>query len=369
MDVQKINSFLLRGMFDSFSASIFPRTVYLEGQASVADIMNTAIGAPVRERTLNAVRTLAMPFVGKEAMPILGFMQEVIERRTGRNKGAAGLDADALQSTGAEAVGAVLTGSQEQLEMTARVFCEMTLKKVFRGLGRLLAAHQPRERMVQLRGKWTPVNPKLWNADMDVTCNVGLGTSFTDKKIATLMSVAADQKDILTNMGIGNPLVTLPMFRNTRAKILALQGFKDVDNYYAPLPPDWQPPAPPPTPPDPEQMWIQAEKEMNHKKVMQELAIKADELKLEREKAEWDHEFQLQKLAADVATKKYVADAANQTSLTEAEMAHNIELERAEAELAMQGQAQLHDQHIARDKHEHDKSMAEKEAQKPTGDA
>jgi hypothetical protein len=326
MDVQKINSALLRGMLDSLSASIFPRTVYQEGQASVADIMNTAIGAPIRERISGVVRPLVMPFTGKEAMPILQFMQEVIERRTGRNKGAAGLDADALQSTGKEAVGAVLTGSQEQIELICRIFAEQTLKPLFKGLGRLLTAKQPRSRVVKLRGTWVEVDPRTWQDDMDVTVNVGLGTTFVEKKIATLMAVAADQKDILTNMGISNPLVTLPMFRNTRAKILALQGIKDADSYYAPLPPDWQPPPPPPTPPDPEIAWMQLEKEMNHTKTMKELAIKEDELKLAREK-----------MATDAAQKdadraQQAQDAARELEFKMEELVINTALERAKLE-------------------------------------
>jgi len=83
-----------------------------------------------------------------------------------------------------------------------------------------------------------------------------------------------------------NPVVTLAMLRNAKAKILALQGVKDVDNYYQPVPPDWQPPAPPPKEPTPDELWIQAEKEMEFQKAMKELAIKEDELRLKERELE-----------------------------------------------------------------------------------
>ena len=323
MDMQKLNSSLMRAMLDSAAASIFPRTVYQEGQASVADIMNTAIGAPIRERMAGTVRVLEMPFTGKEMMPIMQFTQGIIERRTGRNKGVAGLEADALQSTGKEAVGAVLSGSQEQIEIIARIFAEGTLKPLFRGLGRLIQTRQPRERMVRLRGKWVEVDPKAWAANMDVTVNVALGTTFTEKKVATLMAVAGEQKELLTTMGLSNPAVTLPQFLNTRAKILSLQGIKDSESYYAKLPMDWQPPPPPQPAPTPDELWTQAEKEMTREKNIKELAIKQDELDLKRQ------ELALRIEELNLKKSEAIADQAFEAAKLDLER----EVEAAKAEL------------------------------------
>lgn len=359
MDVQKINSAILRAIMDSGAASAFPRTVYLEGQASVADIMNTAIGAPIRERIANAVRTLETPFTGKELLPVLSFMQEVIERRTGRNKGAAGLDADALQSTGKEAVGAVLTGGQEQIEVIARVFAEGTLKPLFRGLGRLLSTHQPKKRVVRLRGNWVDVDPRSWDDNMDVTVNVGLGTTFTEKKIATLMSVAADQKELATALGLSNPIVGLGRIRATRAKILALQGIKDADSYYAPVPLDYQPPPPQgPPAPSPEQQAMQAEAEMSHMKVLKELAIKHDELVMEREQKAFERDMAVRKLEVESELKKYAIDAQFRADMD----ALHLDADKAAVEHALTMDDQSHTQALDVAAHAHEVDMGNRAA-------
>lgn len=357
MDIQKINSSLMRATLDSGSASIFPRTVYVDGQANVADIMNVAIGAPIRERIAGAVRILETPFIGKELIPIMQMMQETIERRTGRNKGAAGLDMDALQSTGKEAVGAVLTGSQEQLEVIARVFCETAFKPMMKGLAKTLADHQPKERVVRLRGAWTPINPASWDLNLDVTVNIALGSTFSEKKIATLVAVAQDQENLLQQLGLSNPATSLPKFLNTRAKILKLQGIPDFESYYNALPPDWQPPPQPAPPPDPEQQWIQAEKEMNHNKTMKELAIKQDELTLKTKQAEWDREFQIQKLATETELKRFEIEAQWKAQITTAQLDAAIQEQATETELAMAAHDQLHDQSLEIAQHEHDKAM------------
>lgn len=355
MDIQKINSSLLRGMLDSLAASIFPRTV-VNDQVSVADVMNTAIGAPIRVKgDVNAnVKTLEMPFVGQQAMPVMQFMQEVVERRTGRNKGAAGLDADALQSTGKEAVGAVLTGSQEQIEMIARVFAEMTLKPLFKGVGRMIRKYQNRPRMIRLRGQWVEVDPRPWTDDMDVTVNVALGNS-AEQKIQTLAAVIDDQKEMLSALGPTNPVVTLPMLRNAKAKLLRLRGIQDVDNYYKPLPPDWQPPPPPPPPPDPNQAAMESEKQMNQLKTVKELAIKQDEFAFEREKWEWERQFEYDKLAADIAIRREQIAAQFKVQLTQAQTDADVQ----EAELTLKTHDQLHDQHLERQAQAHEQDLAE----------
>ena len=285
-DTQLIDSQLLRGMLDSLAISLFPRTAYVEGQASVADILNTAIGAPIRMRQIGMVQSFEQPFTGEKVLPVLGFMRDVIERRIGQKDGAGSLDMDALQSTGPEAVKAALTAVQAQAELLARLYAEQVMKPMFRGLLKLAVHPRSRERIVRLRGNYVPVHPATWDADMDVSVNVALGSMNTEKKIGVLSAVVADQSAILAQYGPVNPVVTLAMLRNAKAKILALQGVKDVDNYYQPVPPDWQPPDPPPKEPTPDELWIQAEKEMEFQKAMKELAIKEDELRLKERELE-----------------------------------------------------------------------------------
>lgn len=365
MDIQKIDSSLVRSMLDSLSASIYPRVAYQEGQVSVPDIMNTAIGAPMRTRgdPNQVIRSFELPFVGKEALPLLTFMQEVIERRTGRNKGAAGLDADALQSTGKEAVGAVLTGSQEQLEMIARVFAEMTLKPLFLGLAKLLITKQPRERVVRLRGKWVTVDPRAWNVEMDVMVNVALGATFTEKKVATLMALVADQNQLAAETGgVMSPVAPLPKRMNTRAQIMKLQGIQDVESHINLLPADWQPPPQPAPPPSPEQMAMENEKQMNQLKTVKELAIKQDELNQKREDAEWERNFRMKQHADEMVLKKYAIDAQFHSSMTQAAFDAQLAAETTEVEKTLDAHDQLHDQAIERSAQAHDQEMGQREA-------
>jgi len=321
---QKINSQLLRGMLDSLSISLFPRPIYVDGQASVADILNTAIGAPVRERQPNMVRWDAAPFTGEKVMPIMGFMRDVIERRIGQKDGAGGLDMDALQSTGKEAVTAAITAATAQYELIVRLWCEQVGKPLMRGLLHLATLPQSKDRIIRLRGAYVPVQPATWDRDMDVTVSVALGSMDTAKKIATLDAVIADQSTILSTYGPDNPVVSIAMLRNAKAKRLSLSGIKDVESYYKPVDPNWQPPPPAPPQPSSDELWIQAEKQMAFEKGMKELAIKQDELAMKVAQNEADNAFRDRELA--------LKEEESVRKLTEGP--HNAEIERLKAEMA-----------------------------------
>lgn len=218
-DVQKISSQLLRAVLDSAAIAAFPRTAYVEGQVSVADILNTAIGAPIRMRQPGMVMPLEQPFTGEKLIPMFGIMREVVERRVGQKEGAGSLDMDALQSTGQQAVNAAITAASAQPELIARLFCEQLLKPMFRGL--LKKANHPasKARIVRLRGNYVEVDPRTWDADMDVSVNVALGAMDTEKKVATLEKVIADQQAWTQLLGPANPVVTLPMIQIGRAHV------------------------------------------------------------------------------------------------------------------------------------------------------
>lgn len=311
-DIQRIKTGVLRGTLDSLSLAMYPRMTYEQGYVSVADMLNTAIGAPIRMTKPGAVQEFRHVFVGADTLPFMQFMDDLTERRIGRNNGVAGLDADALQSTEKGAVQAAIQGSQEQAEMLARIFAEETLKPMFKGILTLLIKHRPRKQVVRLRGQWVELQPDAWNVNMDVRVNVALGQGFTDRKIQTMLGVAGQQKEILATYGPSNPLVSVAMFRNTIARVLMLQGVMDVDSYFKPVDPNWEPPQAPPQP-TPEQILAEAEQNMAHEKTIKELAIKKDELELKRQQMEMDYtlrlkEFELRELEAHARPTEVALD-------------------------------------------------------------
>jgi hypothetical protein len=284
MDIQKIKSHLMRGMLDSLAQSITPRTAVVEGQVNIDDVLNNEIGAVIRQRAPGMVTPYETNFLGAAAMPVLAYMDEVKENRTGISKAAAGLDADALQSSTKAAVSATLSASQQQIEMIARHYAA-GLKRLYKGLLGLMKKHQNRARVIRLRNEWVPVDPSLWPATMDVVINVGFGRGNDDERMMFLSQIAAKQEAILMQTGPDNPLVGIQEYRNTLAKMVNMAGFKNSEEFFkdpAKTPP--APPAPPePPPPDPALILAQAQAKAEADKILlqkEELELKKHEIAL-----------------------------------------------------------------------------------------
>ena len=135
---------------------------------------------------------------------------------------------------------------------------------------------------------------------MDVSTNVGLGSGMTDERLATLAQVAAKQQEIMQQMGPNNPLVGLGQIRNTLAKMLEINGFKDSNQFFNPLPIDYQPPPPPPPQPTPQEQLIQVQMA----DIQARTAIDQQKLQLDATKAQMLNERETTRIAGDLALRE-----------------------------------------------------------------
>lgn len=289
MSIQRIKSAVTRGMLDSLTQSLMPATEVVEGEVNIGDVLNKEVSRVIRVRRPGMIRDIVTPFVGREAIPILQYMDGVVERRSGLPAEAAGIDADALQSTTAAAVQAVVQSSAQQIELIARIFAETGMKQLYSGLLRLIVAHQDKPRVVRLFNQFVEIDPREWNADADVQINVALGATLVEDKMRILALIAEKQEQLLLN---GAPIVGLSEYRNTLAKIVELSGFPSADEFFRPFGPQEEQAfaeaqAQQPKPPTDTEALIQIEMAKLQAQTQQKVAemqLKAAELQLEREK-------------------------------------------------------------------------------------
>ena len=257
--IQAAKSQIMRDTLDSLGHSIFPRMGVVEGQVNIDDVLNTDIGQPIRMRAPGMVQPFAVPFVGKEAFPVLGYLDEAKENRTGVSKASAGLNADALQSSTSSAVSATMSGAQGRVELICRHFAEGGLKAMFKTVNNLVIKHQDAQDVFRLNGKFVPVDPRYWDSDKDMVVNVAISKSSDEEKFQVLTQVAGKQEQILQLLGPQNPLVSMQQYANTLTRMIELAGFQDAQSFVnsevPPMPP--QPQEPPK--PDPAEMLAQAE--------------------------------------------------------------------------------------------------------------
>ena len=204
------------------------------------------------------VQPFAVPFVGKEAFPVLGYLDEAKENRTGVSKASAGLNAEALQSTTKAAVSATMSGAQGRVELICRHFAEGGMKELFSLVNNLVIKHQEGQDMFRLNNEFVPVDPRYWDSDKDVSVNVAISKNSDDERMAVLNNLAGKQEQILQTLGPNNPLVNLQQYSNTLSKMIEMAGFKDAQSFInTQVPP--MPPQPQEEKPDPATLLAQAE--------------------------------------------------------------------------------------------------------------
>ena len=256
--IQAAKSQIMRDTLDSLGHSIFPRMAVVEGQVNIDDVLNTDIGQPIRVRSPGMVQPFSVPFVGKEAFPVLGYLDESKENRTGVSKASAGFNADALQSSTKAAVAATMSGAQGRIELICRHFAEGGMKDLFTLINNLVIKHQNAQDVFRLNGKFVPVDPRYWDTDKDLVVNVAISKSSDEEKFAILGSVAGKQEQILQTLGPSNPMVSLQQYANTLSRMIEMAGFKDPESFInTEVPP--LPPTPQETKPDAAELLAQAE--------------------------------------------------------------------------------------------------------------
>jgi hypothetical protein len=338
-DLQEIKSEILRNTLDSLAQAIHPRTGVVEGQVNIDDVLNNETGAIIRMRAPGMVTPFTTPFVGQAAFPMLEYMDQLREDRTGMSKAAMGLNADALQSSTKAAVAATISASQGRIELTARILAE-GMKKLFKGILFLVVTHQDKARMVRMRNEWVAIDPRHWDSGMDASINIALGNGDTNERMQALMMILAKQEQILQQLGPTNPLVTPQQFSNTLRKIVELSGFKDSSSYFQQIPADYVPPAPPQKP-SAEELLAQVQAES----IRADIQKKAAELELKRQQMVLEDDLKRDQMAQDLYLKKYELELKynSQISAAEIDAAQNIDREaiRQQAALAQQQAAQF----------------------------
>lgn len=258
MPIQAAKSQIMRDTLDSLGHAIFPRMGIVEGQVNIDDVLNTDIGQPIRMRAPGMVQPFSVPFVGKEAFPVLSYLDDAKENRTGVSKASAGLNAEALQSSTSAAVMATMSGAQGRVELICRHFAD-GMKDLFKLVNSLVIKHQEGQDIMRLNNQFIPVDPRYWDADKDLVINVGISKNSDDEKFQVLSTMAQKQEQILQLLGPQNPLVNLQQYANTLTKMIEIAGFKDAQQFIntsvPPIPPQ---PAEPPKP-TAEEMLAQAE--------------------------------------------------------------------------------------------------------------
>jgi hypothetical protein len=338
VDIQKIKTTITRQMLDNLYLSNNARMAVVDGQVNLDDMLTVTPGGIVRVKNNAAITPLQVPLVAGQAFPMLAYMDEIQQKRTGVTQASQGLDPNILQNTTATAVAMVQNAGAAKVELIARIFAETGVKDLFKSILHLVCKYQDKERIVRMRGKFVAIDPREWSNEYDMTVNVGLGTGNREQQMAMVAAILQKQEQIMSQMGIANPLVSPSQYRNTLGRFIESAGFKDTSEFFREITPEMeqqllQPQQPQPDPATAALMQqAQAQMQVTQAKAQADIQVqqaKAQaDIQLQREKAAADIQLEREKAAAQLQLKtaEFQAEAQLKAAKVGAQITGNVEI-------------------------------------------
>ena len=297
-DVQLMSTSIMRQTLDNMYMQNSARTVVVDGQANLDDLLTTRPGSIVRVKSPNAVTPLATPNFLNEGLSMLKKIDEVKEKRSGVPNQLMGLNPDTINKshTTAQSVNQMMNSSTQRIELIARSFAE-GVKEIFKNVLSVVCEYQDRERIIRLRGKFVSIDPREWVNRYDCTVQVGLGTGNQDQRLEVLGKVLGVQEKLLQAGDMG--LVTPQNIFNTLESYLQNSGYKDASQFF--VNPATTPPKPPKQPQvDPAVQLAAQDLEMRKQKAQADIQLKSQKQKADEIFKAGKLDLDQQKLATDI---------------------------------------------------------------------
>ena len=307
-DIQLIKSTVQRQLLDNMYLVNNGRSA-ISSKVNLDDWLTNRPGGAVRVdddggNVSGHIMPITTQSLGPYAYPLIEYWDGVRETRTGITRYSQGTDANSLNKT-ATGISQILNRAQRRTLLIARTFAEVGFKPLFGKMLRLIIRHQDAPRVIRLRNKWVPMDPRSWNARMDVSVSVGLGYGTRESRVGMLSNILTVVEKIVQHQGgPQGPIITPKHIYNLFEDLLNASGLKNKERYAAD--PGDEAPQPQPNP-----AAEQAQLEMQGKQM--DLQMKQEEHKLK--------------------TGQMQMKAALDTKMTEAK----FQLSSAELQLAMQG--------------------------------
>ena len=278
MDLQLIQSQLLRNILNNQYLTNNGRYAVLDGMANIDDLLSSRAHGVVRMKVPGAVTRLDTPQLGASAFQMLEYMDRLREKRTGVSERQQGIDSNALAANqAASAVNQIMTAAQQRIELIARVFGETGLTDLFLLIYKLAQQSDSRKQIFRLRDKYVEVDPSQWRDRTDTSVVVGLGNGSKDSELMQLQGLFQQQMQLAQHPSFG-PMVHKANVYNLVEDIVKVHNKANAGRYFS-------------SPEDPKtQQAIEEQKQAQSQQAQQQQQMAQMQMQLEQQRVQLETE-------------------------------------------------------------------------------
>ena len=235
-DMQRIKTVGWRGVLDNLYSILAPaveveENAYVNMDAVYDRKFNDVLIRRPGKQPLTPVNS---EFIAPNVIPLLEQLDMIIEKRTGVSVRSKSQNADVLQNQSATAATIAQSAMHAKVDEYAQNIAHCGgMGRIFKCILKLFIAHQDKARKLRISGEEVTIDPRMWDAGMDVSINTGLGTGNRDRDVQALQVVLGEMKGIIQQFGDPfNPFVNLGHLFDAERKLAEAVGLKNADAYF-----------------------------------------------------------------------------------------------------------------------------------------
>jgi len=197
--IQEQKTTLWRNILDNMYLQNNQRTIILDGQVNLDDLMVSRPGGIVRTKAPGAVVPFPTPPLPSDAYKMMDYLDQVRAGRAGVSPEGPITDSMIGDRVGSQGVAQMMSQKEELVGLMIRVFAETGIKPLCYMIRNLVRKHHDVATEYMFRGKWVNVNPTKWRERSHTTVRVGTGSGNRQQQLGAITQIMGMQEKILMN--------------------------------------------------------------------------------------------------------------------------------------------------------------------------
>lgn len=187
--IQDHRTAIWRSVLDNMYLQNNQRTIVLENQVNMDDLLVARPGGIVRVKRTDAVTPLVASPLSDVPIQMLQMLDETKAGRVGVSADGASAPQNVGDRVGSQGVNQLMTAKEELVGLIVRVIAETGMKPLCIKIRDLARQHVDTIENLKFKGQWVQVNPTAWTERSRCTVRVGTGSGDKQSKIQAVQAI------------------------------------------------------------------------------------------------------------------------------------------------------------------------------------
>ena len=197
--IQEQKTALWRNILDNIYLQNNQRTIVVENQVNIDDLLVSRPGGIIRAKRIDAVAPFTTPQIHGDAFNMMNYLDQVRAGRVGVDPEGNASPEKVGDRVGSEGIQRLMNAKEELVGLIIRVIAETGIKPLCIKIRDLTIKHIDSVIDFRFRSQWYKLQPSAWEDRTMCTVRVGTGTGSNADRVMAIREVIGLQKEMLAD--------------------------------------------------------------------------------------------------------------------------------------------------------------------------